>query len=155
MAQHDFTAAVARLPLVRHCDEHGTDLLDLPDLPLPSASTPLPARLLARWDQALLAHAERERVEVTVVFDGREHARVSAAAPGIEVRFAPGGPDSADREIVRLIRADPDPGSILAVSSDRRLRNSVKAAGAAGMGSGELLRVLDQSEAEAGRPRSP
>jgi len=112
-------------------------------------------RAMAGLARRLEAHAERERVEVTVVFDGREHARVSAAAPGIEVRFAPGGPDSADREIVRLIRADPDPGSILAVSSDRRLRNSVKAAGAAGMGSGELLRVLDQSEAEAGRPRSP
>ena len=43
-------------------DERGTELLDLPDAPLPPESTPLPVRLLGRWDQPLLAYADRERI---------------------------------------------------------------------------------------------
>ncbi|MEJ7798588.1 MAG: winged helix DNA-binding domain-containing protein [Solirubrobacteraceae bacterium] len=62
VAQRDFADAWARLPTVSYRDERGTELLDLPDQPLPPASTPLPVRLLARWDQALLAYADRERI---------------------------------------------------------------------------------------------
>jgi hypothetical protein len=62
VAQRDFTEAWTRVPTVSYRDEHGTELLDLPDRPLPPASTPLPARLLARWDQTLLAYADRERI---------------------------------------------------------------------------------------------
>jgi hypothetical protein len=62
VAQRDFGEAWARLPTVSYRDENGTELLDLPGLPLPPASTPLPVRLLARWDQPLLAHADRERI---------------------------------------------------------------------------------------------
>lgn len=94
---------------------------------------------MERLTRRLQELAVREGIELTVVFDGREHVRVSAAAEGIGVRFAPGGPHAADREIVRIIRADPDPGSIVAVSSDRRLRASVKAAGARSVGAGDLL----------------
>jgi predicted RNA-binding protein with PIN domain len=101
---------------------------------------------MERLTRRLEAFAEREGTAVAVVFDGREHTRVSGAASQVEVRFAPGGPDAADREIVRMIRADGSPQRITAVSSDRRLRNSVKAAGAAGIGSGEFLRRLERSE---------
>jgi predicted RNA-binding protein with PIN domain len=94
---------------------------------------------MERLTRRLQDLATSEQIELTVVFDGREHARVSAAAEGITVGFAPGGPNAADHEIVRLIRADPDPASIVAVSSDRRLRASVKAAGATSVGAGELL----------------
>ncbi len=104
---------------------------------------------MERLTRRLAAFAVRERVALAVVWDGREHARVAAAGEGIEVRFAPGGPDAADREIVRMIRADGDPASLTAVSSDRRLRNSVRAAGAAGIGAGELLRRLAASEGPA------
>lgn len=107
---------------------------------------------MARLTRRFATFAAREGVALTVVWDGREHARVAAAGEGIEVRFAPGGPDAADREIVRMIRADDDPASITAVSSDRRLRNSVKAAGAAGIGAGELLRRLAASEKPAPPP---
>lgn len=116
---------------------------------------------MERLARRLEAFAEREGVPVAVVFDGREHERVSASVSGVEVRFAPGGPDAADREIVRMIRADPDPAAICAVSSDRRLRNAVKAAGASSVGAGEMLRRLEQSEAASGsgsrspRKRSP
>ncbi len=102
---------------------------------------------MERLTRRLGAYARREGLDVAVVFDGREHARVLGAAEGVAVSFAPGGPDAADREIVRMIRADDDPERITAASSDRRLRNSVKAAGAAGIGAGELLRRLERSEA--------
>ena len=46
----------------------------------------------------------------------------------------------------RPVALDDDPAAITAVSSDRRLRNSVKAAGAVGIGAGELLRRLVDSE---------
>ena len=102
---------------------------------------------MERLARRLDAFAGREGLRLTVVFDGREHARLAAAVTRIEVRFAPGGPDAADREIVRMIRDDHDPDRIIAASSDRRLRNSIKAAGAASIGAGELLRRLEVSEA--------
>ena len=106
---------------------------------------------MERMTRRLAAFAAREELDLVVVWDGREHTRVAAAGPGIDVRFAPGGPNAADREIVRILRADPEPASITAFSSDRRLRNSVKAAGANGAGAGELLERLSASE-ESGEP---
>ena len=38
------------------------ELLDLPGQPLPPASTALPVRFLARWDQPLLAYDDRDRI---------------------------------------------------------------------------------------------
>lgn len=105
------------------------------------------AGAMERLARRLDAYARREGLDVAVVFDGREHARVVRAAERVAVSFAPGGPDAADREIVRMIRADERPERITAASSDRRLRNSVKAAGASGIGAGELLRRLERSEA--------
>jgi len=61
IAQRDFADAFARLRTVSYRDERGSELLDLPGQPLPPASTPLAVRLLARWDQPLLAYADRER----------------------------------------------------------------------------------------------
>lgn len=60
--QRDFAAALDRVPTVTHRDEGGTELLDLPGAALPPASTRLPVRLLSRWDQALLAYADRDRI---------------------------------------------------------------------------------------------
>jgi hypothetical protein len=62
VAQRDFGEAWERLPLVTMGGEDGSELLDLPGAPLPPASTPLPVRLLAHWDQPLLAYAERSRI---------------------------------------------------------------------------------------------
>ena len=107
---------------------------------------------MERLTRRLDAFAEREGAELTVVFDGNPHERVSAAAGGIDVRFAPGGPNAADREIVRIIRADADPSSMVAVSSDKRLRAAVKASGASSIGCGELLRRLDAGPDGAERP---
>ena len=62
VAQRDFAEAWKRLDTVEYRDEQGAALFDLPAQPLPPASTRLPARLLAHWDQPLLAHADRERI---------------------------------------------------------------------------------------------
>jgi hypothetical protein len=55
-------AVEAAGPLERYADEQGRELLDLAGAPLPPADTPAPARLLARWDSVILAHAERSRI---------------------------------------------------------------------------------------------
>jgi hypothetical protein len=61
-AQSDFADACERIATVSYRDEQGRTLYDLPDQPLPPADTPLPPRLLGHWDQALLAHQDRERI---------------------------------------------------------------------------------------------
>jgi len=102
VAQRDFAEAWARLPTVSYRDEQGTELLDLPDQPLPPAATPLPVRLLARWDQPLLAYADRERIlpleiqplkltlsgDATVTVDGRVAASWRLQRSGRAVKLS-------------------------------------------------------------------
>ena len=61
-AQRDFAAALERVETVSHADEMGSELLDLPEAPLPPATLKLPVRFLGRWEQILLAYADRDRI---------------------------------------------------------------------------------------------
>jgi predicted RNA-binding protein with PIN domain len=78
--------------------------------------------LLERWG------AERGE-EVTVVFERRPATPLSSKV--VEVAHAPQPRrDAADDEIVRRVLADPDPAGIRVVTSDRRLAERARAAGA-------------------------
>ncbi len=116
VAQRDFAEAFERLKTVAFEDEHGVELLDLPGQRLPPASTPLPVRFLARWDQALLAYADRERIiplelqplkltlsgDQTVTVDGRVAAswKLERSAKAVKVVLRP------HREIRRSARTE-------------------------------------------------
>jgi hypothetical protein len=62
VAQRDFAEAWERLDTVSYRDEKDAQLFDLPGQPLPAGRTRLPVRFLARWDQVLLAYADRDRI---------------------------------------------------------------------------------------------
>jgi drug/metabolite transporter (DMT)-like permease/predicted RNA-binding protein with PIN domain len=81
--------------------------------------------------------------DVSVVFDGRP-PRDPPEEPGVRIEFAPGGPGSADDRIARTVHADPDPGSLLVVTSDRQLTERVRAGGADVVGARSFRERLDE-----------
>jgi Winged helix DNA-binding domain len=54
--------ALDRLELRHFRDEQGRQLLDVASAPLPDAEMPAPVRFLPKWDNVLLAWADRTRV---------------------------------------------------------------------------------------------
>jgi predicted RNA-binding protein with PIN domain len=77
---------------------------------------------------------------VTVVFDARPFTLRS----GIDVVFAPGGPDAADDAIVRIVSGEPEPHTVTVVTSDRRLLRRVEDLGAETEGATAFLARLEE-----------
>jgi hypothetical protein len=105
VAQRDFAAALERVRTISYRDQNGVELLDLPGLPIPPPTTRPPVRLLARWDQPVLAYADRERIvpaeliplklglsgDQTVTVDGRIAAswQLERGRKAVAVRVTP------------------------------------------------------------------
>ena len=75
--------------------------------------------------------ASRADESVTVVFDRRPAGMVDGRQGRVAVGFARDrGRNAADNEIVRMVEADPDPSSLVVVTSDRELAGRVRELGA-------------------------
>jgi predicted RNA-binding protein with PIN domain len=100
-------------------------------------------RAMRELTEELIAFAGRSGDGVTVVFDGRPFELEGDAL--VEVRFASRrGPDAADDDIAALVERDEDPGGLTVVTSDTRLAERVRAAGAEVAGAGAFRRRLDR-----------
>jgi len=89
--------------------------------------------------------AARSGDEVVAVFDRRPPDLSPGRHGAIEVAFASRrGRNAADHEIVQIVRADPDPGSLTVVTSDARLAERVGALGARILPAGSFRRRLDR-----------
>lgn len=84
---------------------------------------------IVRLVKELEAFARVEDAPVCVVLEHAPSPPITSEA--VEVAHAPrGGRDAADDEIDRRVRADADPASLRVATSDRRLAERVRAAGA-------------------------
>ena len=63
-------------------DEHGRELLDLPDAPRPDPGTPAPVRLLYDYDNLLLSHADRSRFKSAIPLHDAFTGIAPQRAPG-------------------------------------------------------------------------
>lgn len=83
--------------------------------------------------------------EVVLVLDSAPPDLGEGTHGGVRVAHATRrGRDAADDRIVSLVAADPEPSSLLVVTSDRELGRRVSDLGAQVCGAGELLRRLDE-----------
>jgi len=99
-------------------------------------------RAMLRLVKQLEAWAAHEGEEVTVVFERKPSPPIRSTV--IEVAHAPKPrADAADDEIIRLLRADPDPSRVLVVTSDRWLADRAWAVGATVVGADAFRARID------------
>jgi predicted RNA-binding protein with PIN domain len=99
-------------------------------------------RAMRRLVTSLAAFATATGVEVTVVLDSKPFD-LGEDFEGVTVRFAPGGRNAADDEIVRIVQQDPAPETFRVVTSDRELVQRVEALGAEASHAGSFRDQLD------------
>ena len=105
-----------------------------------------PDAAMLRFLDELIDFAERTEDEVTVVYDRLPKGLEAGPHEGVEVVEATRrGRNAADHRIGELVRDDADPRSLLVVTSDRKLAEEVRAAGATVVGSGSFLRQLERT----------
>lgn len=92
---------------------------------------------------ALAAYSGATGDDATVVLDSRPFE--IDAPDGVGVRFAPGGRNAGDDEIVRIVEADRSPETLTVVTSDRELAARVRALGASVSPAGELRARLEDA----------
>jgi predicted RNA-binding protein with PIN domain len=76
----------------------------------------------------------------TVVFDGKPFSLLA----GVDVVFAPGGPNAADDAIVGIVSDDREPFALTVVTSDRELARRVHDRGAETLRASAFLRHLEE-----------
>jgi uncharacterized protein YaiI (UPF0178 family) len=100
---------------------------------------------IARLVRELEEFAAATGDDVTVVLERPPRPPLRSSL--VEILHAPkAGPDAADFEIARIVEADPDPGSIRVVTSDRWLADRARAAGAPVEGAGAFRRRMEERE---------
>jgi predicted RNA-binding protein with PIN domain len=100
-------------------------------------------RAMRRLVTSLGAFATATGVDVTVVLDARPFD-LAEELHGVTVRFAPGGPNAADDEIVRIVERDPSPETLVVATSDRELQRRVEALGARVSHAGSFRDKIDE-----------
>jgi predicted RNA-binding protein with PIN domain len=124
-------------------DGYNVGLAAWPKLPV--------AEVRRRLVDALGELVARTGAEVHVVFDGAEGADAGAgggstrAGVPVRVRFSP--PEvEADEVIIDLARSLPNARPVVVATSDRRVRDEVRALGARTISSAQLLGVLGRAQ---------
>lgn len=104
-------------------------------------------RAMRRLVSSLAAFAAASGIDVIVVLDGQPFD-LEEEFEGLTVRFAPGGRDAADDEIVRIVQGDPAPETLVVTTSDRELQRRVEALGAQVSHAKSFRERLDELQSE-------
>ena len=98
---------------------------------------------IRRLSARLALFAAASSGEIRVVFDGPLPA--SPPEPeDVEVMFAPGGPNAADRRMVSFLRSTARPETWKVVTSDGQLARDCESLGAQVMGAGDFRAMLER-----------
>ncbi len=105
-----------------------------------------PNRAVRRLIEELERYTGATGEDLTVVFDLRPPDVDPGPHGPITVAFASRrGRNAADHEIVRIVAEDPSPGSVVVVTSDRRLVERVQELGATVTSAGTFRRRIDEA----------